>query len=205
MTIPSASSGGSEDILEEKLRELKRRKGLIAKRIAGLEEAKKITAGEITLTEMPERRCVCLEQYITRDEEMDFVIKKLHKKHADRIQDLGTQKIGAFFSDEVIRRGVANSYDSVFFILEGRREECDFVLPEGTYASCFYRGSYEQNAEQVRRMLAYLENEGLSASGGAFELYRIDNRDTIREEEFLTEIQIPVKTPAQQKVSGFRY
>ena len=194
-----------QDILEEKLRELKRRKGLIAKRIAGLEEAKKIEAGEITLKEMPERRCVCLQQYITRDEEMDFVIKKLHKKHADRIQDLGTQKIGAFFSDEVIRKGGANSYDSVFFILEGRREECDFVLPEGTYASCFYRGSYEQNAEQVRRVLDYLENGGLSASGGAFELYRIDNRDTIREEEFLTEIQIPVKMPAQQKVSGFRY
>ena len=38
-----------QDILEETLRELKRRKGLIAKRIAGLEEAKKIKAGEITL------------------------------------------------------------------------------------------------------------------------------------------------------------
>ena len=42
-------------------------------------------------------------------------------------------------------------------------------------------------------MLDDLDEKGFSASGSAFELYRIDNRDTIREEEFLTEIQIPVK------------
>ena len=42
-------------------------------------------------------------------------------------------------------------------------------------------------------MLDDLEEKGFSASGSAFELYRIDNRDTIREEEFLTEIQIPVE------------
>lgn len=30
-------------------------------------------------------------------------------------------------------------------------------------------------------MLDYLEEAGVRASGGAFELYRIDNRDTIRE------------------------
>ena len=172
---------------------MKRRKSLIEKRIEGLEAAEKIETGTITLLEMPERRCVLLEQYITKDEEMDLVIKKLHRQHEDRIQDLGTQTIGAFFSEDVIREGIPNSYDSVFFVLEDGTGESDFVLPAGRYASCFYRGGYEQNAEQVHRMLDYLEEAGVRASGGAFELYRIDNRDTIREEEFLTEIQIPVK------------
>lgn len=182
-----------QSILEEKLQEMKRRKSLIEKRIEGLEAAEKIETGTITLLEMPERRCVLLEQYITKDEEMDLVIKKLHRQHEDRIQDLGTQTIGAFFSEDVIREGIPNSYDSVFFVLEDGTGESDFVLPAGRYASCFYRGGYEQNAEQVHRMLDYLEEAGGRASGGAFELYRIDNRDTIREEEFLTEIQIPVK------------
>lgn len=182
-----------QSILEEKLQEMKRRKSLIGKRIEGLEAAEKIETGTITLLEMPERRCVLLEQYITKDEEMDLVIKKLHRQHEDRIQDLGTQTIGAFFSEDVIREGIPNSYDSVFFVLEDGTGESDFVLPAGRYASCFYRGGYEQNAEQVHRMLDYLEEAGVRASGGAFELYRIDNRDTIREEEFLTEIQIPVK------------
>ena len=180
-------------LLEEKLQEMQRRKSLIEKRIAGLEEAEKIEAGKITLRELPERRCVRLEQYITKDEEMDFVIKKLHRQHEDRIQDLGTQTIGAFFAENVMREGVPNTYDSVFFVLEDGAGESDFALPAGRYASCFYRGGYGQNADQVRRMLDDLREKGLSASGGAFELYRIDNRDTIREEEFLTEIQIPVK------------
>lgn len=182
-----------QSILEEKLQEMKRRKSLIEKRIEGLEAAEKIETGTITLLEMPERRCVLLEQYITKDEEMDLVIKKLHRQHEDRIQDLGTQTIGAFFSEDVIREGIPNSYDSVFFVLEDGTGESDFVLPAGRYASCFYRGGYEQNAEQVHRMLDYLEEAGVRASDSAFELYRIDNRDTIREEEFLTEIQIPVK------------
>lgn len=180
-------------LLEEKLQEMQRRKSLIEKRIDGLEEAEKIETGKITLRELPERRCVRLEQYITKDEEMDFVIKKLHRQHEDRIQDLGTQTIGAFFAENVMREGVPNTYDSVFFVLEDGAGESDFALPAGRYASCFYRGGYGQNADQVRRMLDALREKGLSASGGAFELYRIDNRDTIREEEFLTEIQIPVK------------
>ena len=182
-----------QSILEEKLQEMKRRKSLIEKRIEGLEAAEKIETGTITLLEMPERRCVLLEQYITKDEEMDLVIKKLHRQHEDRIQDLGTQTIGAFFSEDVIREGIPNTYDSVFFVLEDGDDEADFALPAGRYASCFYRGSYDQNADQVRRMLDDLEEKGFSASGSAFELYRIDNRDTIREEEFLTEIQIPVE------------
>lgn len=120
-----------QSILEEKLQEMKRRKSLIEKRIEGLEAAEKIETGTITLLEMPERRCVLLEQYITKDEEMDLVIKKLHRQHEDRIQDLGTQTIGAFFSEDVIREGIPNSYDSVFFVLEDGTGESDFVLPAG--------------------------------------------------------------------------
>ena len=138
-----------QSILEEKLQEMKRRKSLIEKRIEGLEAAEKIETGTITLLEMPERRCVLLEQYITKDEEMDLVIKKLHRQHEDRIQDLGTQTIGAFFSEDVIREGIPNSYDSVFFVLEDGTGESDFVLPAGRYASCFYRGGYDASIEEA--------------------------------------------------------
>ena len=182
-----------QEMLDAQMEEILRRKELIGRRISSLDAAKREPDSKTVWKKIPERRCVRIEQYITRDEEMDFVIRKLHRKYEDRIQDLGTQTIGAFFSEDVIREGIPNSYDSVFFVLEDGTGESDFVLPAGRYASCFYRGGYEQNAEQVHRMLDYLEEAGVRASGGAFELYRIDNRDTIREEEFLTEIQIPVK------------
>ena len=46
--------------------------------------------------------------------------------------------------------------------------------------------------------IAWLEEKGLYASGAAFELYAIDNRDTSLEEEFLTEIQIPVSAASSR-------
>jgi effector-binding domain-containing protein len=39
-------------------------------------------------------------------------------------------------------------------------------------------------------MLAYLKEHGYKHSKEPFELFTIDNRDTIETEEFLTEIQI---------------
>ena len=178
-----------QSLMEEQIREITRRKGLIQKRIRSLKAAERETAGEIVVKKLPERRCVRIEQYITRDEEMDFVIRKLHRKYEDRIQDLGTQTIGAFFAVEDMERGIANSYESVFFVLE-EPGECDFVLPEGEYASLCYRGRYDQNGERVRELKNSIEQAGRKASGTPFEIYRIDNRDTMREEEFLTEIQI---------------
>ena len=178
------------ELLDAQMEEIARRKALIGKRIASLSSARMTEDGIPVLKKMARRRCVRIEQYITRDEEMDFVIRKLQKKYEDRIQDLGTQTIGAFFAMDDMERGIANSYKSVFFVMEDPGDEADFVLPEGIYASLCYRGGYNQNGERVRDLQEYVRREGLAAAGTPFEIYRIDNRDTIREEEFLTEIQI---------------
>lgn len=45
----------------------------------------------------------------------------------------------------------------------------------------------------MAEVLAYAENNGLRLLGDPFEMYEIDNRDTMREEEFLTEIQVLVE------------
>lgn len=178
-----------QEMLDAQMEEILRRKELIGRRISSLDAAKREPDSKTVWKKIPERRCVRIEQYITRDEEMDFVIRKLHRKYEDRIQDLGTQTIGAFFAVEDMERGIANSYESVFFVLE-ESGECDFVLPEGEYASLCYRGRYDQNGERVRELKKSIEQAGRKASGTPFEIYRIDNRDTMREEEFLTEIQI---------------
>ena len=130
---------------------------------------------------------------------MDFVIKKLHMKHADKIRDLGNQTIGAFFSSEALAEGRANVYDSVFFVLD---EPCagGFTLPAGEYLSYFYRGGYAQNAARLRELAEYAGSHGFCAAGEPFELYEIDNRDTMLEEEFLTEIQMRVERAAPDKI-----
>lgn len=184
-------------MLSERLQELAQKKELIEERIAALSAAQTIKAGEVAVKNLPERRCVRISERITRDEEMDFVIKKLHMKHAGKIRDLGNQTIGAFLSAEALAEGRANVYDSVFFVLDGARGGDGFTLPAGEYLSYFYRGGYAQNAARVRELADYAAAHGFSAAGEPFELYEIDNRDTMLEEEFLTEIQLRVTRAAQ--------
>lgn len=181
-----------ETLLQERLAETQRRIRRLRQRVSDLHAARSIEAGHCQILSLPERRCIQVSQRITRDEEMDFMIKKLHRDHEDRIQDLGNQVFGAVFSMEDIAHGATNVYSSVFFVLEDQDAPWDYVLPAGPYASCYYRGSYVQNAQQLRRLLQYLKVQGRTPAGDPFELYAIDNMDTMQEEEFLTEIQIPL-------------
>ena len=124
---------------------------------------------------------------------MDFVIKKLHHMHENKIHDFGSLTIGACLSPQEVARGVCNVFTSVFFILDSNAADCDFALPAGLYLSSCYRGGYAQNGACIARMQAYARREGLSVLDAPFELYRIDNHDTAREEEFCTEVQMRVR------------
>ena len=151
-----------------------------------------IVPGAITLRTLPQRPCVQFSAHITRDEEMDFVMKKLHRKHEDKIRDFGNQTFGAFLAMDELMQGIPNVYDAVFSVLEEDAADYDFVLPAGVYLSYFYQGSYQQNRSRVQEVLAYAASHGLTLAGTPFELYEIDNRDTVQEAEFLTEIQVAI-------------
>lgn len=185
-----------QDILSERIRQLQSEQRIMQERLEKLEKMHKIEAGIIEIKACPERVCVRLNEHITRDEEMDFMIKKLHKMHEGKIRSLGNQLVGGILSMEALQKGIANVYDSVFFVLEDKTKEYDFVLPAGKYLSCYYRGAYEQNGQMVQEMKQYALEHKIVLRDSAFELYIIDNRDTIQESEFLTEIQIFIQEQA---------
>lgn len=182
-----------QEMLKCRQEELKRREEIIRERMVSLTSSVDCIAEMPAVRKWPERRCVQLNEHMTRDEEMDFAIKKLHSRHEARIRDLGNLETGAFFSMEDLKKGLTNVYNSVFFILEWGMEEYDFVLPEGMYLSYCYRGAYEQNRERVEEMLSYAGSHGLKVVGEPFEIYKVDNRYTVKTEEFLTEIQVLVQ------------
>lgn len=179
-----------QELIDKEIENLKIRRMIIQERIKDLQDSINIEPGHMNIKYFPCRYCVQLNEHITRDEEMDLIIKKLHQKHEDKIRDLGNLTIGAFLSMPSIQQDIANVYDSVFFVLDGEKKDYDFTLPEGKYLTYYYRGSYEQNALRVKEMIAYMKNNQLTSSEEPFELFTIDNRDTMKTEEFLTEIQI---------------
>ena len=182
-------------LIREKMRALRAAESAIRARVRHLQACAAVEDGGICVVELPPRPCLRLNADIARDEEMDFAIKRLHRRHEDTIRDLGGQKIGASIAPEDIRAGKIGLYRSVFFLLD-EGAAGDFTLPGGRYACLYYRGSYRQLGARVAELFRWARKQGLSPTGDVLELYPIDDRFTAREEEFLTQLQVRVEPGA---------
>lgn len=182
-------------LIREKMRALRAAESAIRARVRHLQACAAVEDGGISVVELPPRPCLRLNADIARDEEMDFAIKRLHRRHEDTIRDLGGQKIGASLAPEDIRAGKIGLYRSVFFLLD-EGAAGDFTLPGGRYACLYYRGSYRQLGARVAELFRWARKQGLSPTGDVLELYPIDDRFTAREEEFLTQLQVRVEPGA---------
>ena len=182
-------------LIREKMRALRAAESAIRGRVRHLQACAAVEDGGISVVELPPRPCLRLNADIARDEEMDFAIKRLHRRHEDTIRDLGGQKIGASLAPEDIRAGKIGLYRSVFFLLD-EGAAGDFTLPGGRYACLYYRGSYRQLGARVAELFRWARKQGLSPTGDVLELYPIDDRFTAREEEFLTQLQVRVEPGA---------
>lgn len=160
----------------------------------------------------PNRYCLQLNEDITRDDEVDFAIKRLQKRHEDKIRSIGDQNFGASLSTADVKNGIYYLFHSVFFILQSGEEgssgfrenydfrgnydfqgNYDFLLPKGTYLCTFYRGEYRQSPQRALELLEEASRRGYRITGDILELYPIDNRYTMKPEEFVTELQIRVE------------
>lgn len=182
-------------LIQEQIRKLQSKRQMIHERLEVLTAALKIKTGVFKIESMQARPCLHLNTKITRDEEMDLAIKKLHSKHMNKIRDFGNQLYAASVSiEELITVGQV-VFNSVFFIMDSNEKDFDYLLPEGEYLSLYYRGGYDQSADRLKELISYIKDHNLQALGNPFELYEVDNRDTVLEEEFLTQIQIRVRSP----------
>ena len=179
-------------LIRQQIQQLCQIDRVISERQKHLKEHAALPAGEISVRSISERPCLLFNTDISRDEEVDFAIKKLHNRHADTIRNLGGQAIGAGMRLEEVRAGRFGHYHSVFFLLEQDAGEYDLLLPEGEDGCLVYTGSYRAAPSHARRLLEEIHAQGMHAIGDLLELYHIDNRYTRKEEEFVTELQIRV-------------
>ncbi|WP_166082650.1 MerR family transcriptional regulator [Erysipelothrix anatis] len=149
-----------------------------------------LDATTITIKEYPIRYGYELESQMRSDEETDFVIKQLHRKHQEELDELGDLDIGAIPSYDDVNQGILNTMQSVFFIGDEETDDYDFILPAGTYISIFYQGSYKKSVANLKKIINVAHEHGYTSDNRPFEIYRIDNRYTQNESEFLTEVQL---------------
>ena len=187
---------------KEKIRQqrerLKQMERAIGERMEHLEKFRTVEAGRFACVSCPERCCLRLNAEIRRDEEMDYAVKRLQKRHEDKIRSLGEREIGASVSVQDVENGIDNLFHSVFIILEerpGKKENPDglLILPAGEYLTVYYRGGYQQSPERIRELLAEAGRRRLAVEGDVLEWYPVDNRYTVDAGEFVTRLQVKVR------------
>lgn len=181
-------------IITKKINELNYQKNTIKSRIKSLTEDFYTNDLEtISVQYMPERKVIRLTDNFTRDEEVDFLIKKLHKKYEDKLYLLGNNYLGVTMNLSDVYNQLYHSYTSVFFVLNKNDKEFDFILPEGEYLVLSYRGSYEKTKTFMPQMVEYAKNNNYEIISDPIEMYKIDVHETSIQSEYLTQLQIYVK------------
>lgn len=183
---------------------------LLRRRMDELEEARResecrrqrllhyaaVEADVVTVKAQPKRPYVFLREDVIFEGEIDFLLKKLEKKHQDYIKMIGNQCMGAVLDGESLRHGLYNHFSLVFFLTEPEKPH-DAALPGGQYASLYYYGAYTEFERHFQTLLSGMAAKKLIPVGPPLELYRIDAHDTNLEEEYLTEIQMRVEPMKQ--------
>lgn len=148
---------------------------------------------KIEIKKIEDRKIILIQENISKDEEVDLALRKLQSKNDEKIFLFGNKNMGAMISKEGIKKGIYNLYKYVFFLLDKSEQKYDRILPAGDYATLTYQGKYKKSQIFIGKMLEYIENEGYVLNGKPIEIYRVDIHETDNEEEFITEIQIPIK------------
>lgn len=128
-------------------------------------------------------------------QEPDFEtsIRKLEQGQQDAVVFLG--KVGVGISMEQLAAGKYEQYDMVFLVLDhedqyrGMAEE----LPEETCATVCFCGSHKDAPEYYHRLIDFIRECGWQIAGFSKEITMIDFGITTDVNQFVTEIQIPVK------------
>ena len=141
---------------------------------------------------LPERHILKLSEKALRDDNIDFVLKKLQSKYEEQLYIVGNGEIGALIDSDCLLEGEYGRFEAAFYIV-APDEEFDAVLPAADYLCMTVKGSYARMREEWSKLLVYAQREGVSVCGSGVELYLIDNHDTNKENEFITELQIAVR------------
>ncbi len=146
----------------------------------------------IEIRQLHERHILKLSENVLRDDDLDFVIKKLQSEYEDQLYIIGNGDIGATIPLDYLSGGGYGLFDSAFYIVD-ESEEFDSVLPAGKYVCMTVKGSYAKIPFSWKSVLAYAESNSIQLEGHAVELYIIDNHDTGDENEYITQLQVKIK------------
>ena len=186
-----------QQAIDQQMEKLNKLKKDVARRLETIQSALSISFDEIQLLSIPPRHCHHLPEGYKCDDEMDFLIKQLINLNHTQLSIIGNNQIGTILSRTALEKHSCLSYQSVFVIDEDGSDR----IEGGHYLSVTYRGNYKQSATWGKQLLQYAKDHHFQIQGDLLELLWIDIHTTSDENEFITELQLPVALPKETEPS----
>lgn len=182
-------------LTEEKIKELERINHRFQNRIKDIKLAREIKElGVPFIKERKERRIVRLMERISSEPEMEVSLRRLESL-SNMSSSIFIGGVGLTISINNILNNKFNEYSSIFILVEDDDIQSPLVttLPEGNYACIYYNGNHTDSPEHYRNLLNWIQDNGFQVFGDSIERTIIDHYISGSKEDYLTEIQIPIK------------
>lgn len=149
----------------------------------------------VTLKTLPERYAACVRMTIPRYEDEGMVWQTLCSEtdHMKLVPSEPCYCCVVFHDGEYKEHDVDVEAQKT---VKGSYNDTEHVkfrtLPEVTFASCTFKGSYELISEVNAAVASWIESNGYEYSGPMFNIYHISPHETNNPDEFVTEVCYPI-------------
>lgn len=177
--------------IEDKIKKLEKLKEELTSKLENIEFFKTFKDfNKPILKFIPKRKFLRSKGNFKQDWEIDFELKILNEKtEYDSDFILTNNEIGATLSKENFLKGEYSTFSETFIINDVKGE----MMEEGYFLTIVFRGSYKESYKYYEILKKYILENNLEVIGDIYEIYHIEIHITEDENEYITEIQIPIK------------
>ncbi len=177
--------------IEDKIKKLEELKEELTSKLENIEFFKTFKDfNKPILKFIPKRKFLRSKGNFKQDWEIDFELKILNEKtEYDSDFILTNNEIGATLSKENFLKREYSTFSETFIINDVKGE----MMEEGYFLTIVFRGSYKESYKYYEILKKYILENNLEVIGDIYEIYHIEIHITEDENEYITEIQIPIK------------
>lgn len=180
--------------INEAILKLYEQKNSIQNRLGAVKDCLDINSFEkVQLHNYPKRAGIMITDENLPDDYVDYYMIKYMRETRHKINAIGYCDC---YTLDIEGSNPNSDYfrtKNVFFLsTDSLTDNCNFHLPAGHYLSLFYKGSLEQTKQLLPKLYDYAKRHHLKINGDPIEMCRLDTYETTLENEFLTELELPV-------------
>lgn len=183
------------NVINDHIVTLLQQKEDINSRISALQNA--IKQGEdpsIQVLDLYERPCIMISDINIPDNYVNYSLMEYMQIHPQRISTIGNCDC---YTLDIEGSNPDSDYyrtKNVFFYSSTGNYQSNYSLPAGKYLSLTYRGSLKKTKQLMPELYQYAKNHRMKVIGDPIEFCHIDNYETNDENEYVTELQLPVSS-----------